>query len=478
MDEVFAWVEDQRDRNRNDFYRFLEQQRNRWMPNHVFNRCCVKWLVDGNYTWDEFQDEYSFRNGCQGNCGREHPRIVLDFDVTRKVTTATLSHPELAPFQRYFQERVNQETAWVRDRSSYELNGFIRENQTKLRTQQYFGSHLVTVANGALEASDAAQREQLEEARPAKRPKTSSATDVDVLEKAMTIVLRDKSLGEELDLFSLYCLRQTSRFFRSMAMEIATSRLKAAKFYIIPLTDGMEKSGDMLDGFNDESWEITDDYGLSAVQYHRCANVAFKTSSPAEDSIEENRLGGASFVPSDMESAEFKWDSGYLYDNADEDDSYKKPPESYCGQKLRVFWRPETVDGVEEKPRLDTDMHDRPLPSLGVEIAKFEIGDAPKTGLNVRTSRTGVTVEFEVLESLEETGMGLDEDEPEEECTCYSGRARIVKLKVDFGALVRQHALQLFRNTRREHARIERERPLKASEVAHLQLIEAATKLG
>lgn len=207
-------------------------------------------------------------------------------------------------------------------------------------------------------------------------------------------------------------------------------------------------------------------------------NVAFKTSSPAEDSIEENRLGGASFVPFDMVGAEFKWDSGYLYDNPDEDDSYKKPPESYCGQKLRVFWRPETVDGVEEKPRLDTDMHDRPLPSLGVEIAKFEIGDAPKTGVNVRTSRTGVTVEFEVLESLEETGMGLDEDEPEEECTCYSGRARIVKLKVDFGALVQQHALQLFRNTRREHARIERERPLKASEVAHLQLIEAATKFG
>lgn len=140
MDEVFAWVADQRDRNRSGFYRFLEQQRNRWMPNHVFNRCCVKWLVDGNYTWDEFQDEYSFCNGCQGNCGREHPRIVLDFDVARKVTTATLSHPELAPFQRYFQECVNQETAWVRDRSSYELNGFIRENQTKLRTQQYFGS--------------------------------------------------------------------------------------------------------------------------------------------------------------------------------------------------------------------------------------------------------------------------------------------------------------------------------------------------
>jgi len=123
---------------------------------------CVKWLADGNYTPNEWDyDPYgSFRDGCMGNCGREHPRLVLSFDAATKTTVATVTHPELLPFQNYFEERVNEETAWVRDRSSYDLNGFIRENLTNLRTQRHFGRHLVSVADGALEASDAAQREQ------------------------------------------------------------------------------------------------------------------------------------------------------------------------------------------------------------------------------------------------------------------------------------------------------------------------------
>lgn len=182
MDAVYAWVEDQRERNRNDFYRFLDQQRAKWTPRNVVSRCCVKWLADGKFTYNEYADEYSFRNGCQGNCGREHPRVVLSFDAGRKTTIATLSHPELSPFQRYFQERMNEDTAWVYDRSSYDLDGFIRENQKELRTQQHFGAHLVTIAAGALEASDIAQRAQ-EEERPSKRAKTFTiATNAAVLE--------------------------------------------------------------------------------------------------------------------------------------------------------------------------------------------------------------------------------------------------------------------------------------------------------
>lgn len=52
-------------------------------------------------------------------------------------------------------------TAWVRDRNSHELNGSVRENQTSLR--RHFGIHLVSLEDGALEASDGVQREQQEE---------------------------------------------------------------------------------------------------------------------------------------------------------------------------------------------------------------------------------------------------------------------------------------------------------------------------
>lgn len=488
MDEVYAWVEDQRTRNRDDFYSFLDQQRAIWTPRNVFNRCCAKWLADGNYTvWgdgygDDYVDEYSFHNGCNGNCGREHPRVVLSFDAERKSTIATISH-QLDPFQRYFQERMNEDTAWIRDRSLYELNGFLRENDTKLRAQGHFGSHLVSIENGALEASDSAQRE--EDERPAKRPKTTPVA-ADLLEKVMDIFLLE-GRAQEFDLFSLYCMRQTSRLFRRIATQIATSRLKTANFHITPLVDGVEQYGDdKFDGYNSETWEINGDPAIEdggLCRYKKCDEVLL---GPLLDDDGEERLGTVTVVPTDPEKAEFKWSSPYLYVDVDEDDrGYKTDVDHYIGQVLRVYWRPDPVDGVQEKQR--TDMYDTILPSLGIGVYRFYLGEAPKTGLNTVT-RSGVTIEFEVLESSEQRERDEDEVQERDEDqvaseddsvmyrTSYSGRARIIKLKVDFGVLVQQHALQLFRTVTREHQRIERERPLKAAEVAYVESIKAAAK--
>lgn len=478
MDAVYAWVDDQKESNRNKFYRFLDEQRQKWLPRHVFNRCCVKWLADGPLSYEgEYDDPYSCRNGCRGDCGREHPTIELDFDTGRNITTATLTHPELAPFRQYFQQCIDNGTAWVRDRSSYDLNGFLRENQTKLRRQDNFGSHLVTIAAGALEASDAAQLQALEEP-PAKRPKTTGLENTSLFEDTMNVVNLSGTFEEDLDLFSIYNLRETSKFFRRMAMQIATNRLKTAKFYIMPLINGMiQQDMERADPLQfDDATCSTDGYSYF-LEYTQCENVLLQYDSQPE-SQEHHRLGEASFVPCDPNVAEFSW----RYEDRGDDEEGRE----YSGQKLRVFWRPEPVDGVQERARTDLTS----LPSLGVEIGTFDlISTSEEQGRNVR-SHMGVTLEYDVLESsedkIEESSGENEEDEDEEDVdendeketfTRYVGRIRIVKLKVDFGALARQHALQLLRKVAREQVEIQRERPLKASEVAYGDQIEAAIKL-
>jgi hypothetical protein len=127
MYEIDAWVEDRRAANNAAFHQFLKEQKQIWTPPREMYKCCVKWLADGplkeDYGYGDF-DEYSFRNGCDGRCGRDHPKITLSFDAKRKVVLATLSH-QLDPFCKIFLQRCAEETAWPQSAISYELDGFL-----------------------------------------------------------------------------------------------------------------------------------------------------------------------------------------------------------------------------------------------------------------------------------------------------------------------------------------------------------------
>jgi hypothetical protein len=215
------------------------------------NKCCVKWLKDGHLEEDDGYggyDEYSFRNRCDGSCGRDHPKITLSFDVERKVVLVTLSH-QLDPFCKIFLQRCVEDTAWPQSTMSYELDGFLRENRTQIRQalKQY---HLIEVASGALAASDLVQSEQMEEeTRAANRARIEQHQAI--LDESGTLEeVLSNELGGYLDFISLYCMSRVSHKFHKGAKRIVSERLRTAKFSIIPRIDGMKQNGpDKLDGY-------------------------------------------------------------------------------------------------------------------------------------------------------------------------------------------------------------------------------------
>ena len=119
--------------------------------------CCVKYVADGNYKWKEYEDEYSFRKGCDkgARCGYDHPRLTVSFDVVAASTILTLSHP-LGPFVDACVAAggVACGVTGADVATRFEVPCFARECITSLRRSLVRNSHLVHVAPGALEASD------------------------------------------------------------------------------------------------------------------------------------------------------------------------------------------------------------------------------------------------------------------------------------------------------------------------------------
>ena len=139
--DVFAWVDDQRERRRREFYRLLQRGREIWTPRHIFDRCCVKWLIHGRIQHDEYggfyNDPFDPPSGCN-SCSRDHPYITLRFDVTTKSTIAHLSH-RLDPFVQCMNGLVAEGKAWPQSASEYQINGYLRANITLLRQHRGFG---------------------------------------------------------------------------------------------------------------------------------------------------------------------------------------------------------------------------------------------------------------------------------------------------------------------------------------------------
>jgi hypothetical protein len=520
MNGVMAWVEERREDNRHRFFQFLDAQRQIWTPSNIFNRCCVKWTADGNYSDDEF-DEYSFRTGCHGphHCRRDHPQITLSFDAESKVTTATISHrldPFLAyfearlanetawpdPFLAYFEACLANETAWPQSETTYQLDGYLRQNMTDLHAQR-FGSHLLKVAPGALEASDAAYVQEEQErkdtnTRATKRARIGSGGSTetfDRMEEAMDIaVLHRLQQDLEVDPLALHCMRQTSKMFHKTATAIAVRKIESLDLALTPLVDGMERHGDdKFDSYHDACF-VSDPMGEYIVAY------TMRDKVPLVFKKEDGKEGA--FEPAAGTRAdEFIWHSTLLEDSSRYECSSEGVldcADDYSGQLMRVYWHPGNDDLVTPPERIGN--YGQPLPSLGVLLAELDVEYNPEKGTTTER-RNGVCLEYAVLESSREEYVGEDADESYygddgddennshgDDCDerrqqekrvyiTYKGKIKIKKVNVDFGVLVKAHAIQLFRKLKRANAQIEKERPLTEKEKNYALLVRATSDL-
>ena len=163
--EAMAYGEEREFREHEKFNRFVRKQRAIWTPRHVFNKCCVKWLVygkdDSYYDRDEIEDQWNDGNvvgrGCD-YCEKEHPRIQLSYDPELNVTVVKLSHL-LDPFVSCMEALVADGSGRKVSADKYHLDGYLRENVKKMMKYAKFGKHLVSFKRKDLELSDKAQKD-------------------------------------------------------------------------------------------------------------------------------------------------------------------------------------------------------------------------------------------------------------------------------------------------------------------------------
>jgi len=507
--DVFAWVDDQRERNSRAFYQLLEQGRATWTPRYIFNRCCVKWLVDGNVEYGEYYDEYSPRNGCNGGCNRDHPCITLQFDANAKSTIATLSHP-LDPFVRCLDCLVAQEKAWPLSATEYCLDGYLRANETFLCSQNGFGSHLIKVAREEREASDAAQVAALEEEeqsrRPTKRPRRnesegegSSVLDAGDFAKAMDVALKQRlQIDLQDDPLTLFCMRRVCKSFKKIATLIASAKVKMLDLTVTPLVNGRQRYGESkVNGYDTETF---DDDGFGGPDGPEYAAEYVKRDTVALAFHESSDAGKGGYQPvNTADAATFAWDSGKLDCNANED-AYEAEA-AYCGQMLRIYFHPSHADPIQAPSR--ENMYGEAKPSLGFLVAQFNLHQPSKGScVNVSNLHGSVGIRYEVMEcnTLETEDVEEEEEEVVEyetdeeaedgyyhpvatkgvECRKkhiqFSGSIKILEVQIDFGVLVRLHARKVASELQLKISTILQERPLTRTEKEYLQVVAAAAK--
>lgn len=515
MGDVYAWVEDQRQRKRREFQQLLQRGREIWAPTHIFNSCCVKWLIDGNIQYHD--DEYGvFYNGCPFDppsgcsgegCNRDHPCITLRFDVDTKSTIAHLSH-RLDPFVHYMNSLVAEGKAWPQSASEYQINGYLRPNLTNLRNHDGFGGHLVKFELADVTASDAAQRLELEEKemnnRAAKCPRKSEQSEQqdsvvisDLSSAAMDIVMKHRlKFDVQDDPLTLFCLTQVSKQFKKFAVSIISAKAKTLDLSVTPLVNGMQKFGDdRVDGYDSETF-YSEGFDC-VVQYSKKEKISLD--------FQPSETGDGEYEPTNVDAASFSWDSGKLDRYSDDEhtrdyDDSDYSEYAYWGNKFRVYWKPKDSDLVKS-PERSTDFYGGQKPSIGFKIAEFSLHRQPDIGIVTQTTIGGVIITFEVLES---NTSETEEVEEEEEISEYetdeeaedgvrrvvrivenmgnyiqfTGRIKLIRVKVDFSVIVRLHARQVLRQLSSKYGRIQRERPLTTTESEYLKFVNLASVLN
>jgi hypothetical protein len=395
--------------------------------------------------WNEdARNENSVRRRRNDECPRRSdPFVTLFFDGDKKITVAVLSE-RLDNLSIYFQCRVEQGTAYQRSPLYYEMNGYIRENWTKIQLQKGFGAHSVSIAVGSLKASDDAQRNELSTERRNRMRKT---VDAELLEKALDIA-RLHRLKDDLDVISISFMNQVSKAFSRVASKLARQRLRDTTLILRPFVDGISLNGYSNFVRGDATGLVCCSESGRAVEYCQRQDIILSSSSGGEEF----------FKPVPGTISELSWECEELAlanlhrwwgDIAIRD---------YVGQKLILYWKldPSHPDYVDNKC------------SSIVSLAALCLEAEPLKGV-----RTWPMAQSSIcLDVLESRVTAIDDV-----TMSFAGRLRVSQVRLSFAGLVGATARGKLDSLRKTHERIEESRPLLEHEIDYLLKVERAALL-
>ncbi|KAL3916092.1 MAG: hypothetical protein SGILL_005337 [Bacillariaceae sp.] len=255
-----------------------------WTPSELLDQCCIPWIADGSEVVGH-RTNHHVAKGCSGGCGKDHPRIMLDFisksdtksdSETTEGAVATLSHP-LDPFVKYFEDLCQQHLATkIESKSSsntlvrYSLKGFLQKNVEDLQKTGLFGYHLVKVSRTALASSKRAHERLAEEEeeleRMAKRTKMDSGNKGGnrLLEQVLQICYNQGALLDHLDVLEISWMRLSgNKSMSRIAAKLAAERLRMTPLYLkaflghfdngVPMENYPSRNDDDDDGDDDDN---------------------------------------------------------------------------------------------------------------------------------------------------------------------------------------------------------------------------------
>jgi hypothetical protein len=397
--------------------------------------------------WNEgARNENSGRRWSAGYSKRRvHPAVTLFFDGDKKMTVAILAD-QLGSLSLYFQRRVEQGTAYQRSPLYYELDGYVRENWTKVRRHKgsSFGSHFISIAIGSLTASDNAQRDELTAERQSRMRRT---LDDGLLEQALDIALLHR-LKDDLDVISISFMSQPSEAFYRVAAKLAHQRLLDTTLILRPFVDGVSLSGYSNFVRGDATHLVSCSESGRAVEYHQGEDILLSSST----------FDSECFAPLPGTISEFSWECDELALANLHRVWGDIPVRDYVGQKLVLYWKldPSHPDFVDNKC------------SSSVTLVALRLEAEPSTG--VRT--WPMTLSSITLDVLESRLAAIDDV-----TMSFAGSVRISQVRLHFACLVRAAARGRLASLRTSHERIEESRPLLEHEIDYLQQVERAALL-
>jgi hypothetical protein len=374
----------------------------------------------------------------------KHPLVTLFFDDQKKLSIAVLSsqHANVA-LDNYFQSRLESGTAYQRSPLYFLLDGYLRENLTRIKQQT--GCDSISFAMGALEASDTVQRQELEQEveRKSDLIKRQESAGADLLERVLEIA-RFNRLNDDLDVLDIYCLRNTSKGFARMAANIAKHRMFSSQFVLTPSVDGVSITGFSNFVRHGDGTLVRYTESGRIIEYQQCQDIELGRS-PQEDY----------FVPTEKDPSrtdEFTWECEEIALANMGDWWGDLAVREYVGQKLSLSWKPAPADatyGVEP---------------VWLSCLRLDNGSAFKGEHEFSLSHQAAKITLRVLESRT---MSLDDA-----TTSYTGRIKVVKVEIDYLSLVRAAARALLPRLRERHTTIQQTRPLMQSELEYLETVE------
>jgi len=431
------------------------------------------------------------------------PVATLFFDGDKKMTIAVLSR-HVESLEVYFQCRVEQGTAYPRSPLYYELEGYIRENYTKICRHWQKGCFgmtgdldTVVLAVGSLEASDKAQRNELMEEREARLKQLHARNEHEEEEKNIVSLARLEEvleiarlhrLTDDLDVCSIYFMTTTSKLFGRIAARIVQDRLKETHLTLTPFIDGVTVSGYSTFAREESNRLVKCTEQGRAVEYQQLPGIdLFSSSSSGEFCV----FGGRKETSSDaVSNGRFSWKCDEIaFENLHRwwGDIVVR---DYVGQKLVLSWNlhPGTADALEYY-RSNAPNNHRGMSTKGtVTLGTVRVESSPPTGRHQNwplypccssafhgeslSQRRRATTSSVILDVERSKSIPIDDV-----TTSYSGTILVHKVRLDFVWLVRASAQFALQRIRSNYRHIEESRPLLPHEIEYLGHVEAIAAL-